>query len=113
MLHSKNEDLAVQLEKYQSGGDADAEHTVSSTAGSPQTNGNGPVEISRGTAGEANATADSMKVMKQELTRADEKMKEVQATMSETQAELQRARQRERLNEDHSARLTATVSWIS
>ncbi len=48
--------------------------------------------------------------MKVELSQADDRLREVQAAMAETQAELQRARQRERLNEDHSARLTATVS---
>ncbi|VDM33506.1 unnamed protein product [Hydatigera taeniaeformis] len=54
----------------------------------------------------------NIRAMRAELTQADDRLREVQAAMAETQAELQRARQRERLNEDHSARLTATVDKL-
>ncbi|KAF8566875.1 hypothetical protein P879_02247 [Paragonimus westermani] len=46
------------------------------------------------------------------LAQADERIHEMECSMKETQAELQRARQRERLNEDHSSRLTATVDKL-
>lgn len=51
--------------------------------------------------------------LRSKLSQAEERIHEMEANMSETQAELQRARQRERLNEDHSSRLTATVSTCS
>lgn len=46
------------------------------------------------------------------LGQAEERIREMESSMKETQAELQRSRQRERLNEDHSSRLTATVDKL-
>lgn len=110
MLRNKNEDLQVMLEKYQSqegdqpapvaSGSASSPADPSATASVPST-----MEISE-------LQESSIRAMRAELTQADDRLREVQAAMAETQAELQRARQRERLNEDHSARLTATVSFF-
>ncbi|VDP90420.1 unnamed protein product [Echinostoma caproni] len=67
------------------------------------------------TAGKAvsNGNRDSaLEELRSKLSQAEERIHEMEANMSETQAELQRARQRERLNEDHSSRLTATVDKL-
>lgn len=45
-----------------------------------------------------------------QLTQTEERLRDMEAEMKETEFELQRARQREQLNEDHSSRLTSTVS---
>ncbi len=108
MLRNKNEDLSVQLEKYQQNPPAS---TTSATEdggqpGKPSAETNGSDQ-----AGDNSVDGGSLKALRVELSQADDRLREVQAAMTETQAELQRARQRERLNEDHSARLTATVSW--
>ncbi|GAA55358.1 liprin-alpha-3 [Clonorchis sinensis] len=50
--------------------------------------------------------------LKSKLSQAEERIHEMESGMKETQAELQRARQRERINEDHSSRLTATVDKL-
>ncbi|TNN10984.1 Liprin-alpha-2 isoform 2 [Schistosoma japonicum] len=47
-----------------------------------------------------------------QLSTAEERIKDMEAEMNEIQSELQRARQREQLNEDHSSRLTATVDKL-
>nr|VZI24753.1 unnamed protein product [Spirometra erinaceieuropaei] len=120
MLKNKNEDLLVQLEKYRQGTDeaakCEASEQIVSSTGSV-----GALENSAGsksieaqseetkTAGLSDADASNLR---QQLSQADDRLREMQAAMTETQAELQRARQRERLNEDHSARLTATVDKL-
>lgn len=117
MLRNKNEDLQVQLEKYQN---QPTSTKAAATATSPVENGVGGIAAAAAAA--EGATTDggpdgdqqpSLKALKAELSQADDRLREVQAAMAETQAELQRARQRERLNEDHSARLTATVGSLS
>ncbi|KAF7231950.1 hypothetical protein EG68_04095 [Paragonimus skrjabini miyazakii] len=62
----------------------------------------------------SNVTDESAIVeeIRTKLAQADERIHEMECSMKETQAELQRARQRERLNEDHSSRLTATVDKL-
>ncbi|KAF5399585.1 hypothetical protein PHET_06928 [Paragonimus heterotremus] len=62
----------------------------------------------------SNVTDESAIVeeIRTKLAQADERIHEMECNMKETQAELQRARQRERLNEDHSSRLTATVDKL-
>ncbi|KAL3318168.1 hypothetical protein Ciccas_003181 [Cichlidogyrus casuarinus] len=52
------------------------------------------------------------KNLKQHLNRAEERIRELQTSLQHTQAELQRYSQRERLNEEHSARLNATVDKL-
>uniref|UniRef100_A0A5K4FAX0 Liprin-alpha CC2 domain-containing protein n=1 Tax=Schistosoma mansoni TaxID=6183 RepID=A0A5K4FAX0_SCHMA len=47
-----------------------------------------------------------------QLSTAEERIKDMEVEMNEIQSELQRARQREQLNEDHSSRLTATVDKL-
>ncbi|VUZ45566.1 unnamed protein product [Hymenolepis diminuta] len=102
MLRNKNEDLQVLLEKYQSqeGGQPSSVASDNANATSDQA-GNS-----------AEDKESNIRAMRAELSQADDRLREVQAAMAETQAELQRARQRERLNEDHSARLTATVDKL-
>ncbi|KAM7541524.1 hypothetical protein Aperf_G00000027641 [Anoplocephala perfoliata] len=105
MLRNKNEDLQVMLEKYQSQEGGQPSSVASGSATSPS-------DPSANSA-EANEIQESnIRAMRAELSQADDRLREVQAAMAETQAELQRARQRERLNEDHSARLTATVDKL-
>lgn len=48
-----------------------------------------------------------------QLSTAEERIKDMEVEMNEIQSELQRARQREQLNEDHSSRLTATVCLLN
>ncbi|THD22928.1 Liprin-alpha-2 [Fasciola hepatica] len=61
----------------------------------------------------ANGNRDgAIEELRSKLTQAEERIHEMEANMNETQTELQRARQRERLNEDHSSRLTATVDKL-
>uniref|UniRef100_A0A5K3ELW8 Liprin-alpha-2 n=1 Tax=Mesocestoides corti TaxID=53468 RepID=A0A5K3ELW8_MESCO len=101
MLRNKNEDLQVMMEKYQSQEGGQPSSTASASTTSP---------FVENVAGDQHES--TIKAMKAELSQADDRLREVQAAMAETQAELQRARQRERLNEDHSARLTATVDKL-
>ncbi|CAL8106434.1 unnamed protein product [Calicophoron daubneyi] len=54
----------------------------------------------------------ALEELRSKLSQAEEKIHDMEAEASEIQAELQRARQRERLNEDHSSRLTATVDKL-
>ncbi|VDO05419.1 unnamed protein product [Rodentolepis nana] len=102
MLRNKNEDLQVLLEKYQS---QEGGQLSSIASGNADT-----------TLDQAGSSVDdkesNIRAMRAELSQADDRLREVQAAMAETQAELQRARQRERLNEEHSARLTATVDKL-
>lgn len=108
MLRNKNEDLQVLLEKYQSQEGGQPSSVASGSAVSPtdpSTNASIAPENS-------DLQESSIRAMRAELSQADDRLREVQAAMAETQAELQRARQRERLNEDHSARLTATVGFF-
>lgn len=99
MLRNKNEDLQVLLEKYQS-----------QEGGQPSSVASDNAHVTSDQAGNSAEDKESnIRAMRAELSQADDRLREVQAAMAETQAELQRARQRERLNEDHSARLTATV----
>lgn len=120
MLKNKNEDLLVQLEKYRNGTDQAtkcevSEQIVSSTGSvGALENGLGSRSLEAQSeeskaAGLSDADASNLR---QQLSQADDRLREMQAAMTETQAELQRARQRERLNEDHSARLTATVDKL-
>lgn len=109
MLRNKNEDLQVLLEKYQSQEGGQPSSVVSGSAASP-------TDLSTNaatTAENSDLQESNIRAMRAELSQADDRLREVQAAMAETQAELQRARQRERLNEDHSARLTATVKIFS
>ncbi|VDN20246.1 unnamed protein product [Dibothriocephalus latus] len=117
MLKNKNEDLLVQLEKYRNGTDqttkGEASEQIVSSTGSVGTLENGVAAKPQEAQSEehkaaALSDADASN-LRQQLSQADDRIREMQAAMTETQAELQRARQRERLNEDHSARLTATV----
>uniref|UniRef100_A0A0X3NN01 SAM domain-containing protein n=1 Tax=Schistocephalus solidus TaxID=70667 RepID=A0A0X3NN01_SCHSO len=120
MLKNKNEDLLVQLEKYRNGTDQAtkcevSEQIVSSTGSvGALENGLGSRSLEAQSeeskaAGLSDADASNLR---QQLSQADDRLREMQAAMTEIQAELQRARQRERLNEDHSARLTATVDKL-
>nr|CDS15415.1 liprin alpha 2 [Echinococcus granulosus] len=110
MLRNKNEDLQVMLEKYQSQEGDQPAPVASGSAASP-TDPSAVASVPSAT--EASELQESsIRAMRAELTQADDRLREVQAAMAETQAELQRARQRERLNEDHSARLTATVDKL-
>ncbi|VDQ00780.1 unnamed protein product [Trichobilharzia regenti] len=58
------------------------------------------------------ATASCVDELRVQLSTAEERIKDMEAEMNEIQSELQRARQREQLNEDHSSRLTATVDKL-
>ncbi|KAM3180688.1 hypothetical protein ACTXT7_015813 [Hymenolepis weldensis] len=100
VLRNKNEDLQVLLEKYQSqeGGQPSSVASDNANVASDQA------------VNSAEDKESNIRAMRAELSQADDRLREVQAAMAETQAELQRARQRERLNEDHSARLTATCA---
>lgn len=102
MLRNKNEDMQVMLEKYQSQEGGQPSSVASGNATSPS-------DPSTNSAEAKEIQESNIRAMRAELSQADDRLREVQAAMAETQAELQRARQRERLNEDHSARLTATV----
>lgn len=56
-----------------------------------------------------NSTVAALEELRAQLNQSEERIRELDVGLTETQAELQRARQRERLNEDHSSRLTSTV----
>ncbi|CAH8854019.1 unnamed protein product [Trichobilharzia szidati] len=58
------------------------------------------------------STASCVDELRVQLSTAEERIKDMEAEMNEIQSELQRARQREQLNEDHSSRLTATVDKL-
>ncbi|CAH8538478.1 unnamed protein product [Dicrocoelium dendriticum] len=62
--------------------------------------------------GDCSIDQSSMEEVRTKLSQAEERIREMESSVKETQAELQRARQRERLNEDHSSRLTATVDKL-
>uniref|UniRef100_A0A183TP98 Golgi autoantigen, golgin subfamily a, 2 n=1 Tax=Schistocephalus solidus TaxID=70667 RepID=A0A183TP98_SCHSO len=101
MLKNKNEDLLVQLEKYRNGTDQAtkcevSEQIVSSTGSvGALENGLGSRSLEAQSeeskaAGLSDADASNLR---QQLSQADDRLREMQAAMTETQAELQRARQ--------------------
>ncbi|CAH8555244.1 unnamed protein product [Heterobilharzia americana] len=59
-----------------------------------------------------NSSVSFVDELRVQLSTAEERIKDMEAEMNEIQSELQRARQREQLNEDHSSRLTATVDKL-
>ncbi|TGZ62405.1 hypothetical protein CRM22_007449 [Opisthorchis felineus] len=106
----KAEMARLQIEKSTSdkGCMSNGDKNDSQTSESSDSDGNAGRK-SQDAAGVAEEVTEELK---SKLSQAEERIHEMESGMKETQAELQRARQRERINEDHSSRLTATVDKL-
>lgn len=71
-----------------------------------------PSKDFKSTQSDNSSMTSTLNELKAQLALAEERIKDMETNMNETQSELNRARQREQLNEDHSSRLTATVDKL-